>query len=919
MSRIAQLGFFQFVVSCLFIMICLPTHAAYNGPGYYQIKSVQTGNCAGRDTTYPDNRGHLQSMNICDDANATNYHGGQFFYVKPISITNGTTINANLILRASGRCADTELDPVFFTPLPRDSRVIQYQCEVGRTSQIWALIPNGNGAYTIKNTSTTDQCLVTSAPYQDMTLAACTGGPDQLFSVNDARLLSTFETIGIPSNAVNTNSPAGIETATLSNKTFRLISGKNNKCLDEGSTDVVNDAIFEATCNNGIAQEWKLTPRPADKGAENYGYWIKSAYYEPFCLDALATGNGSRVSAIECLANTFNNSTQEFNQIWYLQPVGIEYYNQPYKNDGTRNNGLHFNLFERTGEKYLIVNKLSQFCLQTDTNGKAIQAICDGSDGQFWHLREVKNSGEASRIGQWSGKIAFPSIPVAAAVLPDGKVLTWSSWDRLAWTQDGCTGCKPAATYTAVYDPIANTIVDWNETVSQHDMFCPGTAYLPDGRLHVTGGGYNVKTTSIFDFSKPLGTAWKKDDDMFQGRWYNTAVTLPNGNVFTLGGSHYRRATGLPGGNGHGEVWQANKSDGQRWTDLPTMKMDELLKGTTAEKYITDPNNTDNPQTDSNRAEEHPKLVVAPNGKLFVAGPTPNMQWFDTDWKNNYAAPTVTTAGKRGGDEVSQNGVVVNYGNGKILKAGGNIWYDSPGTCIEIVPGCTQQTLADAIKSISNANAYLIDINNGTKVTPIPKMRFNRAFANGVVLPDGTVLIIGGSGNGKPYDDTEPRRTPELFNPATKSWKNMAPMATTRGYHSVAMLLPDGRVFAGGGGLCGTCNTNHPDAEIFSPPYLFKGTRPVITSAPATIAYASKFNVTTSGFGIAKFTLIRLSSVTHSVNTDQRLVELTAGLNGNNYVVSSPLNGNIAPPGYYMLFALDVNNIPSVAKIIKLN
>ncbi|MFX9008083.1 galactose oxidase early set domain-containing protein, partial [Acinetobacter baumannii] len=73
------------------------------------------------------------------------------------------------------------------------------------------------------------------------------------------------------------------------------------------------------------------------------------------------------------------------------------------------------------------------------------------------------------------------------------------------------------------------------------------------------------------------------------------------------------------------------------------------------------------------------------------------------------------------------------------------------------------------------------------------------------------------------------------------------------------------------------------------------------------------------GSGIAKFTLIRLSSVTHSVNTDQRLVELTAGLNGNNYVVSSPLNGNIAPPGYYMLFALDVNNIPSVAKIIKLN
>jgi galactose oxidase len=158
--------------------------------------------------------------------------------------------------------------------------------------------------------------------------------------------------------------------------------------------------------------------------------------------------------------------------------------------------------------------------------------------------------------------------------------------------------------------------------------------------------------------------------------------------------------------------------------------------------------------------------------------------------------------------------------------------------------------------------------------------------------------------------------TPEEFDPSTNTWSRMATMAIPRTYHSVALLLPDGRVFAGGGGLCGTCTVNHADAEIFSPPYLFKGARPTISSAPGSVIYAQNFNVKASN-DVTQFSLVRLSSVTHSVNTDQRFKRVNFTKNGGNYTLNLQSNANITPPGYYMLFALNNQGVPSVSKIMK--
>jgi len=194
---------------------------------------------------------------------------------------------------------------------------------------------------------------------------------------------------------------------------------------------------------------------------------------------------------------------------------------------------------------------------------------------------------------------------------------------------------------------------------------------------------------------------------------------------------------------------------------------------------------------------------------------------------------------------------------------------------------------------------------------------------NSVVLPNGEVLVIGGIRRAEIFEDDDTRLTAELWNPETKEWRDVDAMQVSRTYHSTAILLADGRVFAGGGGLCGNCGVNHPDAEIYSPPYLFDGnssaTRPIITSSPNSAEHGETIRVQTNS-GVDAFSLIRLSSVTHSTNNDQRRIPLTpTGAGNNRYDLTIPSNAGVLPPGYYMLFAMNGDGTPSVSKSIQIN
>lgn len=278
------------------------------------------------------------------------------------------------------------------------------------------------------------------------------------------------------------------------------------------------------------------------------------------------------------------------------------------------------------------------------------------------------------------------------------------------------------------------------------------------------------------------------------------------------------------------------------------------------------------------------------------------------NWYGTTGAGSQTGAGTRAADADAMCGIAALYDavNGKILTAGGSPSYqDSDGS----------------------SNAHIITIGNpntNPTVQKIGNMAFQRAFHNSVILPDGKVVIIGGQVRAVPFSDATAQLIPEIFNPATNTFTQGAPHQIPRTYHSTAVLLPDATVLSAGGGLCGDCATNHFDGQIYSPPYLFTAsgapaTRPVINSvSTGTVRVGGTFTVTTNG-GVASFSIIRLSSTTHTVNTDQRRIPLTpSATNGNTYTLNIVNDPGIALPGYWFVFAINGAGVPSVSKTLKI-
>ncbi len=173
-------------------------------------------------------------------------------------------------------------------------------------------------------------------------------------------------------------------------------------------------------------------------------------------------------------------------------------------------------------------------------------------------------------------------------------------------------------------------------------------------------------------------------------------------------------------------------------------------------------------------------------------------------------------------------------------------------------------------------------------------MKSARLNANGVLLPDGQLLVVGGNASGT---ETGPVMSPELFNPTTETWTTLAPHQVNRTYHSTALLLPDGRVFVGGGE--NPEKTAQNKAEIFSPPYLFKGPRPTISAPPSTVGYGQAMTITTpAAASITSVTLVKAGAVTHQIDADQRSVPLSFTKSAGSLTAQVPSNANFAPPGY---------------------
>ena len=482
---------------------------------------------------------------------------------------------------------------------------------------------------------------------------------------------------------------------------------------------------------------------------------------------------------------------------------------------------------------------------------------------------------EAQVGGAWTDVIPLPVIPVAAALLPDGKVLMWSSSSGFGFPGD--LGDAPSRTYTAIFDPATGRSVQITETKAHSDMFCAGIAYLPDGRVLVNGGDSSPKT-SIYDH---LTKTWSAGAYMNIPRGYNADVLLTTGEVLTLGGSW----SGDFFAAKNGEVWSPATGE---WS-LRSGILAQPIIGPDPEGYY--------------RGDTLLWLFAVANGYVLHAGPSAEMHWIETSGDGS-----IVSAGTRGDDAYSINGKAVQYDVGKILKTGGGPAFEN--------------AWATAAAYVIKFNPALADPRNQAVVveTTAP-MAYPRAFANGVVLPNGQVLIVGGQAYAVPFTDDLAVLVPELWDPVDETFTQLTPMQTPRNYHSTALLLPDGRVFVGGGGLCG-CGADHPDAEIFSPPYLFNldGTparQPNIVSAPSTAQLGSTMSVTTNT-PVTAFAILRLSAATHSVDNDQRRVPLQIiSASQNSYDLSVPSDPGVVSPGYYMLFAINPQGTPSVAAIIQ--
>lgn len=497
--------------------------------------------------------------------------------------------------------------------------------------------------------------------------------------------------------------------------------------------------------------------------------------------------------------------------------------------------------------------------------------------------------------GVWGPTIDMPITAAAGAhgfrTLADGSlahsVMLWS-----AWSDDRFFASPGGKTFTTTYDPYARDLVSSNVTNTYHDMFCPGIAMDGDGNVIVSGGG-DAQKTSIYEHGE-----WVPGPDMNLHRGYHSTTTLSDGKVFAIGGSW----SGGSNGPKNGEVYDPAA---QRW---------RILEGVPADVIHT----IDIPY----RRDSHPWLFGWSDGSVFHAGPSNRMFWFDThgdgDWKN-------ATRRLNDQDSTSGNAVMFDAARGKIVAFGGQAYYDG---------------------SFGHRNAHVITIKhpfrrpqvavaglNGTSgVVGMGGMFRQRVYHTSVVLPDGTVFITGGNIFGSPFNEhpRDVQLTPEIYHP---EWDIFLPLQTNnvvRVYHSLSMLLPDATVLNGGGGLCGNCTANHYDAQIFTPPYLLRedGTPAERPSTPQIVD--NKYRVQVGGTiafaadeDIKSVALIRLGSVSHTVNTDQRRIPLQFALAGETddcdalFHASVPEDSGVALPGYYMMFVLNEKGVPSHAATVK--
>ena len=490
------------------------------------------------------------------------------------------------------------------------------------------------------------------------------------------------------------------------------------------------------------------------------------------------------------------------------------------------------------------------------------------------------SAGEACTKGVWQVMpFDAPARAMHAVVLHNGNVLL------VAGSGNSPENFAAGSFATALYQPYTGTFV---QVPTPADLFCAGHVQLSDGRVLVMGGnraypaadgshGYQgLKDSYVFD---PATNAYTRINDLNAGHWYPSATILGNGDVISLGG------------------------------------LGEDSSGTVATEYYDAAEGRWLAAWEANQTWRfwglYPSMILMQDGRLFYTGSHVFGDGLSGTGASIYDYPTgsvVDVPGLRLKDERDQSMSVLlpPAQDQRVLTIGGGNIGSNPDA----------NRLTDIIDLKQASPAYLPGplLPMGTMTGGVPQTGTQgKMYVSAVLLPDGKVFETGGA----LHNRADPVYEASMFDPATNTFTpGMAVDPMPRTYHSTAFLLPDGRVMAFGDNPGDGSYATH--ISIYSPPYLFHGGRPQIASvASPQWSYGSTQQITVDT-PVVRAALVRPAAVTHSSDPNQRYIELPMTVDGNSIGLNVTSNPNLAPPGWYMLFVLGANGVPSVATWVNL-
>jgi YVTN family beta-propeller protein len=459
--------------------------------------------------------------------------------------------------------------------------------------------------------------------------------------------------------------------------------------------------------------------------------------------------------------------------------------------------------------------------------------------------------------------------------------------------------------------PAAGDHVDgaWTE-VHDWPLIAIHAALTPDGRVltYGTTGSGTQTGYFIYDIWDPMagltGGHLTLDNMTLTDIFCSSQIVLPqSGDILIVGGDNWtgNRTTNTGNNNsnlfdyGDNTLARSQNMNRARWYSSATA----LVSG---EIYIQGgTGGADFPEVrqlngnfrllsnvpTSSYAVLFPRNFLAPDGRVFG---------YDTSGKMYYVnavgTGSITSSGQFASSNAGWTSSAAMFAPGKILQMGGN----------------------------SNG-AMVIDINGPQPlVTTTQSMSSKRMWVSATVLPDGQVLATAGSEVENQLAGVN--NSAEIWNPATGEWHLGSAGEKARLYHNTALLLPDATVLVAGGGAPGPLNNTN--AEVYYPPYLFDvndnlAVRPAILSAPDTANVGDAVSIEVDTTDIARVTLVKTGSVTHSVNMDQRFLELPFTASANMLEATLPERASDTPPGFYQLFVLDDAGVPSHGRMLRIH